>query len=276
MWRASGRPDARPGGQRLTQDPAEACHASRDPSREGPGRPAPSRSCSQSQVARSPKVGHGTRRKGEAADGKMVSAAPQLPQRCGVVLEQGPALPAIERSDRGDPRRRAIDLPAKMIEDLRRYQLDRIERPAGHLEKADLQGERQSVKRPAALPDRGELVLVERKEVLDLELTNTASSALGADFTEQKRGMRIEAVRHLGERAARKRGIREGETAGRNRAEATPASCPRGPGAALANSGSLSNCNGSNSASCGGTRARVSACNGVARYDPPMAGLGTG
>jgi hypothetical protein len=41
-----------------------------------------------------------------------------------VVLEQGPAPPAIERPDRGDPRRHAIDLPAEMIEDLRRYQLD--------------------------------------------------------------------------------------------------------------------------------------------------------
>ena len=47
-------------------------------------------------------------------------AAPQQPKRRGVVLEQGPAPPAIERPDRGDPRRHAIDLPAEMIEDLRR------------------------------------------------------------------------------------------------------------------------------------------------------------
>ena len=77
--------------------------------------------------------------------------------------------PAIERPDRSDPRRRAIELPTKMIEDLRRNELHGIERSAGHLEEADLQGERELVQGPPPFPNRGKLILVEREEVLDLE-----------------------------------------------------------------------------------------------------------
>jgi hypothetical protein len=43
-------------------------------------------------------------------------AASEQPKCRGVVLEQGPATPAIECPDRGDPRRHAIDLPAEVIE----------------------------------------------------------------------------------------------------------------------------------------------------------------
>src|SRR6516162_849937 len=80
-------------------------------------------------------------------------AASEQPKRRGVVLEQGPVTPAIECPDRGDPRRYAIYLSAEVIENLRRYQLHRVERSAGYLEKADLQGKRQSVQGSAALPD---------------------------------------------------------------------------------------------------------------------------
>lgn len=110
-------------------------------------------------------------------------AAPEQPKRRGVVLEQGPAPPAIERPNRGDPRRRAIDLPAEMIEDLRRDQLDRVERPAGHLEKAHLQGERQPVQRSATFPDRGKLIFIEPKEVLDLERGERLGETLLAEVS---------------------------------------------------------------------------------------------
>src|SRR5271166_4898695 len=46
-------------------------------------------------------------------------AAPEQSQRRRVMFEQSPATPAIECPDRGDPRRHAIELPAKVIEDLR-------------------------------------------------------------------------------------------------------------------------------------------------------------
>src|SRR5690349_1480470 len=110
-------------------------------------------------------------------------AASEQPECRSVVLEQGSRTPAIERPDRGNPRRRAIDLPAKMIEDLRRYQLHRVERSAGQLEKTDLQGERQPVPRSAAFPDRGKLILIERKEVLDLERGQRLGEALLAEVS---------------------------------------------------------------------------------------------
>lgn len=113
-----------------------------------------------------------------------------------MVLEQGSRTPAIERPDRGNPRRRAIDLPANMIEDLRWDQLHRIECPAGQLEKTDLQGERQPVQRSTAFPDRGKLILVEREEVLDLERGQRLGEALLAEIsmlpsTDQQRSCRV-------------------------------------------------------------------------------------
>jgi hypothetical protein len=110
-------------------------------------------------------------------------AASEQPKCRGVVLEQGPATPAIECPDRGDPRHHAIDLPAEVIEDLRRYQLHRVERSAGHFEKADLQGERQSVQGSAALLDRDKLVLVEREEVLDLKRGQRRGKSLLAEIS---------------------------------------------------------------------------------------------
>ena len=62
-----------------------------------------------------------------------------------MMLEQGPGAPAIERPDRGDPRRHAIEVPAEMIEDPRGNELNRVEGTAGHLEEPDLEGERQPV-----------------------------------------------------------------------------------------------------------------------------------
>jgi hypothetical protein len=109
--------------------------------------------------------------------------ASEQSERRGVVLEQGSKTPAIERPDRGNPRRRAIDLPAEMIEDLRRYQLDRVERPAGQLEKADLQGERQPVQRSAAFPDRSKLIFIEREKVLDLERRQRLGKSLLAEVS---------------------------------------------------------------------------------------------
>ena len=46
--------------------------------------------------------------------------------------------------------------------------LDRIERPAGHLEEADLKAERQPVPHPPPAADGGKLVLAEREELFDL------------------------------------------------------------------------------------------------------------
>ena len=78
-----------------------------------------------------------------------------------MVLEQGPSAPGIERPDRGDPRRLAIELPAEMGEDVRRNALDGVERVAGHFEEADLQPERHPVQGAPAFPDVGKLLLVE-------------------------------------------------------------------------------------------------------------------
>ncbi len=95
-------------------------------------------------------------------------AASEQPESCCVVLEQGPVAPAIERPDRGDPRRLAIELPAKMGEDVRWNPLHGIERAAGHLEEADLQRERHPVQGTPSFPDLAKFLLVEGKEVLDL------------------------------------------------------------------------------------------------------------
>ena len=86
-----------------------------------------------------------------------------------MMLEQGPPAPAIERPDGGDLRRRAIDLPAQPVEDFRRNALHGIERVAGHLEKADVERERQPVQGTAAFPNPGKFLLVEREEMLDLK-----------------------------------------------------------------------------------------------------------
>ena len=50
-------------------------------------------------------------------------AASEQPECRGMMLEQSPATPAIECPDRNNPRRHAIELPAEMIEDLRRNEL---------------------------------------------------------------------------------------------------------------------------------------------------------
>jgi hypothetical protein len=96
-------------------------------------------------------------------------AAFEQPECRGMVLEPSPATPAVERPDRGNPRWHAIELAAEMIEDLRRNELHRVERSAGHLEETDLKGERQPVQGAAPFPNRGKFTLVEREEVLDLE-----------------------------------------------------------------------------------------------------------
>ena len=76
---------------------------------------------------------------------------------------------AIERPDRGDPRRLAIELPAEVGEDVRRNALDGVERGAGHLEEADLQRERHAVQGAPAFPDFDKFLLVEREEVFDFQ-----------------------------------------------------------------------------------------------------------
>ena len=86
-----------------------------------------------------------------------------------MMLEQGPGAPAIERPDRGDPRRHAIEVPAEMIEDLRGNELNGVEGTAGHLEEADLEGERQPVQGSPAFSNRSQFALVESEEMLDLE-----------------------------------------------------------------------------------------------------------
>src|SRR5207247_509448 len=59
--------------------------------------------------------------------------ASEQPECRGMVLEQGPATPAIECPQRGNPRRHAIELPAEMIEDRRRNEFDGVECSAGIL-----------------------------------------------------------------------------------------------------------------------------------------------
>ena len=98
-----------------------------------------------------------------------VAASEQMEGR-RVTLEQGPQAPAMEGPDRGDARRLAAELPAEVGEDVRRDALDGVERVAGHLEEANLQGERHSVQGAPALPDASKLLLVEREEVLDFEI----------------------------------------------------------------------------------------------------------
>ena len=84
-----------------------------------------------------------------------------------MMLEQLGA-PAIERPDRGDPRRHAIEVPAEMIEDPRGNELNGVEGTASHLEEPDLEGERQPVWSPA-FSNRSQFALVESEEMLDLE-----------------------------------------------------------------------------------------------------------
>ena len=96
-------------------------------------------------------------------------AASEQPERRRMMLEQGPPAPAIERPDRGDLRRRAIELPAQPIEDFRRNALHGIERVAGHLEKADVERERQPVQGTPTFSNPGKFLLVEREEMLDLK-----------------------------------------------------------------------------------------------------------
>ena len=91
------------------------------------------------------------------------------PECRGMVLEQGPAAPAIERPNRGNPRWHAIELATEMIEDLRRNELPRVERSASHLEETNLESERQPVQVAAPFPNDAKFTLVESEEVLDLE-----------------------------------------------------------------------------------------------------------
>ena len=55
-----------------------------------------------------------------------------------------------------------------MLQHPGRNDLDRIERPAGHLEEADLESERQPVQHPPPSPDGGKLLFSQREKVLDL------------------------------------------------------------------------------------------------------------
>jgi hypothetical protein len=96
-------------------------------------------------------------------------AASEQPERRRVMLKQGPSAPAIERPDRGYLRRCAIELPAEMLENLWGNALHGIERIAGHLEKADVERERQPVQGTSAFSNPGEFLLVEREEMLDLK-----------------------------------------------------------------------------------------------------------
>src|SRR5208337_3507136 len=121
-------------------------------------------------------------------------AAPEQSQRRRVMFEQSPATPAIECPDRGDPRRHAIELPAKVIEDLRWNEFHGIECGAGHLEEADLQPERQPVQGTAAFSNLGELVRVESEEMLDLERRQRCGESLLTEISvlpsTHRRGLR--------------------------------------------------------------------------------------
>jgi hypothetical protein len=96
-------------------------------------------------------------------------AASEQPQRRRMMLEQGPPAPPIEGPDGGYPRRRAIELPAEMLENLWRDAFHGIERVAGHPEKTDVERERQPVQGTPAFSNPGKFLLVECEEVLDLK-----------------------------------------------------------------------------------------------------------
>jgi hypothetical protein len=96
-------------------------------------------------------------------------AAPEQSQRRRMMLKQGSPAPAIEGPDGGYARWRAIELPAEMLENFWWDALHRIERVAGHLEKTDVERERQPVQGTSAFSNLGEFVLVEREEMLDLK-----------------------------------------------------------------------------------------------------------
>jgi hypothetical protein len=86
-----------------------------------------------------------------------------------MMLKQGSPAPAIERPDRGYLRRYAIELPTQPIEDFRRNALHGIECVAGHLEKTDVERERQPVQGAPAFSNPGKFLLVKREEMLDLK-----------------------------------------------------------------------------------------------------------
>ena len=108
--------------------------------------------------------------------------AAKRPERRRLMVEQRAAA-AIEGADRGDPRWRAGQLMAEMVEHGGRDDLDRVERGAGHLEEADLQRERQPVERPPALTDQDQLVLAQREEMLDLDGRQGCRKPLVAEIT---------------------------------------------------------------------------------------------
>ena len=94
-----------------------------------------------------------------------------VPERlaCGfLVIEQSPAA-AVERPDRGDPWRRGADLSAKVFEHRRRHDLHGVQRPAGHLQKAELEGEGHAVHRRASPGYRRRFTRRRGEEVFDLK-----------------------------------------------------------------------------------------------------------
>lgn len=87
--------------------------------------------------------------RGQAALGVIVqrAASKRLASRL-LVIEQSPATP-VEGPDRSDPRCRRADLPAEVVEHRGRYDLHRVQRPAGHLQEAELESEGHAVHRRA-------------------------------------------------------------------------------------------------------------------------------
>jgi hypothetical protein len=95
-------------------------------------------------------------------------AQPEHRRGHGLMLEQRPPA-AVEGADRGDPRRRAIEPTAEMREHGLRHDLDRVQRPARHLQEADVQGHGHPVQRGAPRPHAGQLGAGETEELLDLD-----------------------------------------------------------------------------------------------------------
>ena len=79
-------------------------------------------------------------------------------------------------------RRCTSELAAKMLQHAGRNDLDRIECPAGHLEEADLERERQPVQHPPPTPDSGGLLLAEREEMLDLDCRQGVGEPFSAEM----------------------------------------------------------------------------------------------
>ena len=118
----------------------------------------------------------------EAALGMFARLRPAEREQGSRLMIEQRASPPVERTDRSNPRRRASQLAAEMLQHPGRDDLYRIERAAGHLEEADMEGERQPVQHSPAATDGGKLVLTQREEVLGLHRRQRVGKSVPAEI----------------------------------------------------------------------------------------------